>query len=170
MPTPAAPLPCDATSGLALPAGWPADLPLPEGLLVTRTEQRSGERLIATGRVAGDFHAVVTFFADALPKAGWTPRETEVDPLDAESDFRGEAEGEEVEGRWTAGRSAECPGQSKVTVLVGPGEEPDRSPSRRASPPPRPADDPGHAPAARRGTGRRPVPLRRAVRACRACG
>jgi hypothetical protein len=114
--TPAAPFPCDARSGLALPAGWPAALPLPPGLVVTRTERRSGDRLIAYGRVPGDFHRVVRFFNAHLPAAGLPQRNGQLDPLDAESDFAGTT----VRGRWTTGFSPECAGASAVTVLVLP--------------------------------------------------
>lgn len=114
--TPAAPIPCGAGTGLALPAGWPAGVPLPPDLVVTRTERRSGDRLIAYGRVPGDFHRVVRFFNARLPAAGLPQRNGQLDPLDAESDFGGAA----VQGRWTTGFSPECAGASAVTVLVLP--------------------------------------------------
>ena len=116
LPTASA-LPCSARSGLALPAGWPAQVPLPPGLVVTRTERRSGARLIAYGRVPGDFHAVVSFFDARLPVAGFVQRDGQVDRFDAESDFAGRT----ASGRWTTGSSSECPHQARVTVLVLPG-------------------------------------------------
>lgn len=112
--TPSAPYPCAATSGLALPQGWPGQVPLPPGLVVTRTERRSGDRLIAHGRVPGDFHAVVTFFNSSLSAAGFTQTDGQVDPHDAESDFRGST----LSGRWTTGTSGDCAGNSDVTVLT----------------------------------------------------
>ena len=114
--TPPVPLACGETAGLALPAGWPADVPLPTGGLVTRTERRSGDRLIASLRVPGDFHDVVRFFNARLPAAGYTQRGGQLDPFDAESDFVGAR----VAGRWTAGLSAQCDGHSDVVVLVQP--------------------------------------------------
>lgn len=114
---PAGPLPCTARTGVALPAGWPPAVPLPTGLVITRTEQRSGGRLIAYGRVGDDLHTVVRFFNARLPAAGFVQRNGEIDRYDAESDFVGRA----VRGRWTAGRSPECIGQSSVTVLLQPG-------------------------------------------------
>ncbi len=121
--TAAAPLPtgsafpCSARSGLALLAGWPAEVPLPPGFIITRTERRSGARLIAYGRVPGNFHAVVSFFDARLPVAGFVQRNGQVDRFDAESDFAGRTAG----GRWTTGLSPECPHQAGVTVLVLPG-------------------------------------------------
>jgi hypothetical protein len=114
--TPAAPIPCGARTGLALPAGWPRVVPLPPEIVVTRTERRSGDRLIAYGRVPGDFHGVVRFFNARLPAAGLPQRNGQLDPLDAESDFGGAT----VQGRWTTGFSPECAGASAVTVLVLP--------------------------------------------------
>ena len=113
---PAGPLPCTARTGVTLPAGWPAAVPLPTGLVVTRTERRSGGRLIAYGRVGGDLHTVVQFFNSRLPTAGFTQRNGEIDRYDAESDFVGRT----VQGRWTVGRSPECQDQRSVTLLVQP--------------------------------------------------
>ena len=113
---PAGSLPCTARSGVALPGGWPSAIPLPTGLVVTRTERRSGGRLIAYGRVRGDFHAEVRSFNTRLPAAGFAQRKGQIDPHDAESNFVGRT----VRGRWTAGLSPECGGQSSVTVLVLP--------------------------------------------------
>ena len=125
--TPTAPLPCTATSGLDLPRGWPSALPLPDGLVVDRTETRTGDRLIAYGRVPGDFHSVVDFFNARLPAAGFTQDNGEIDPRDAESDFSGSA----TRGRWTTGASNDCPGSAQVSVLVlpagsDPGEDGDK--------------------------------------------
>lgn len=113
---PASPLPCTARTGVALPAGWPPAVPLPTGLVVTRTEQRSGGRLIAYGRVGDDLHTVVQFFNTRLPAAGFKQRNGEIDRYDAESDFVGRT----AQGRWTVGRSPECQDQSSVTLLVQP--------------------------------------------------
>lgn len=133
--TPAAPLACGATRGLALPAGWPSEVPLPAGLLVTRTERRDGQRLIAYARVPGDFHGVVRFFNASLPAAGFTQSKGEIDPFDAESDFTGSR----VQGRWVAGLSPECDGSASVTVLVLPAGADVAQPSALPSsaPPPR---------------------------------
>ena len=123
---PAAPAgqpPCTARTGVALPAGWPTSVPLPTGLVVTRTERRSGSRLIAYGRVRGDFHPVVQFFNARLPAAGFRQRNGEIDRHDAESDFIGRT----VRGRWTAGLSPECKDQSSVTLLIQPGGTADGS-------------------------------------------
>lgn len=116
MTTPPAPLPCDASSGLPLPSGWPAALPLPAGLVITRTERRSGDRLIVVGRVPGDFRQVVSFFSAALPKAGFPQKDTEVDPGDAESEFAGAA----GSGRWKVGNAGDCPGRTDMTLLFAP--------------------------------------------------
>lgn len=114
--TPAVPLPCTATSGLALPTGWPDGVPLPDGLVITRTERRSGDRLIVSGFVPGDFHRVVEFFNTRLPAAGLPQRNGQIDPFDAESDFTGTA----LQGRWSVGLSIACRDAADLTVLVLP--------------------------------------------------
>lgn len=115
--TPSVALPCSAAVGLALPTGWPAAVPLPPGFVVTRTERRSGDRLIAYGRAPGDFHGVVTFFNAQLPKAGFRQLNGQLDPFDAESDFTGPGH----DGRWATGLSPDCADRANLTVLVTPG-------------------------------------------------
>jgi len=98
------PLPCSASVGLSLPTGWPAAVPLPPGLVVTRTERRSGNLLTAYGRAPGDFHTVVAFFNAPLAKAGFSQLNGQLDRYDAESDFTGPA----VRGRWKTDVSPDC--------------------------------------------------------------
>jgi len=86
-------------------------------LVITRTEQRSGDRLIAYGRAPGDFHTVVTFFNAQLTKAGFQQLDGQLDPFDAESDFTGPT----VHGRWKTELSPDCASSASVTVLVTPG-------------------------------------------------
>lgn len=119
--TPPAPYPCGATTGLGLPPGWPTNIPLPDGLVITRTERRSGSRLIAYGRVPGDFHHTVAFFNTHLPAAGFTQHDGQLDPHDAEADFTSTT----TRGRWTTGTSADCPDTSEVTLLVLPAAHPE---------------------------------------------
>lgn len=110
------PLPCSASVGLSLPTGWAAAVPLPPGFLITRTERRNGNLLIAYGRAPGDFHTVVTFFNTQLPKAGFQQLNGQLDRFDAESDFTGPA----VRGRWKTEASSDCAHAASVTVLVTP--------------------------------------------------
>jgi len=117
---PAAPLPCTATEGLALPAGWSPQVPLPPGMVVFRTERRIEDQLIAYSRVPGDFHDVVQFFDRQLPPAGFKLRNAEVDPFDAEGDFLGTS----VRGRFSVGLAADCDGQANLTMLVLPATAP----------------------------------------------
>lgn len=109
-------VPCTATIGLPLPPHWPADLPLPPGLVVTYTQTGTGGRLITIARVPGDFHQAVNFWNARLPPAGYRPTDGQVDPHDAESTFTGQA----YQGHWAAAPSPDCPGTTKVTVLVQP--------------------------------------------------
>ncbi len=115
--TPPVPLPCSTAVGLSLPTSWPGAVPLPPGLVITRTERRSGDRLIAYGRAPGDFHTVVTFFNTQLPKAGFQQLDGQLDHFDAESDFTGPA----ARGRWKTGVSPDCASSASVTMLVTPG-------------------------------------------------
>lgn len=114
--TPPVPLACSASVGLSLPTGWPVAVPLPPGLVITRTERRSGDLLIAYGRAPGDFHTVVTFFNTQLPKAGFQQLDGQLDRFDAESDFTGPA----VRGRWKTELSPDCASSTGVTVLITP--------------------------------------------------
>lgn len=54
------------------------------------------------------------FFAARLPAAGFTQRDSQVDPLDAESDFTGA----DVRGRWVVEGSAQYSGATDLTAPV----------------------------------------------------
>lgn len=99
-----------------MPAGWPPAVPLPTGLVVSRTERCGGGRLIAYLRVSDDLHTIVQLFTARLLPACFAQGDREIDRYDAESDFVGRT----AQGRWTVGRSPEGEDLSIVTLLVQP--------------------------------------------------
>jgi len=59
--------------------------------------------------VPGDFHLLVRFLNDRLPKAGYLQNNGQLHPFDAESDFAGKP----TRGRWSVGLSPACEGQAR---------------------------------------------------------
>jgi hypothetical protein len=103
-------------SPIAVPASFPADVPLPPGAVPVAYEQRSGNRQIVTTLVPEKFRPTLAFLQDAYPKAGFTLTGGEVEDSDAESTFTGNGR----QGRWTARVAPGCPAQTLTTVLVAP--------------------------------------------------
>ncbi len=103
-----------AQSPLVLPGGWPMDLPLPPGIVVTRTEKRIGNRLIIQGFVPDEFRSVLRFMQQRLPAAGYPLGDGEVEPDDAESNFSGHG----VDGRWTLRARPDCGKFTQISVAI----------------------------------------------------
>ncbi|MFI6357140.1 hypothetical protein ACIBJF_31850 [Streptomyces sp. NPDC050743] len=105
---------CPTAASLPLPKGFPADLPVPEGAVVTSVEHRTGGRLIVATVVRSSFDATLAFLRKQLPKAGYTLKNGEVEKDDAESDFSSTT----VLGRWTLRKMPDCEGGVYVTYLT----------------------------------------------------
>jgi hypothetical protein len=105
---------CPTAASLPLPEDFPADLPVPEGAIVTSVEHRTGGRLIVDTVVRSGFHTTLAFLQQRLPKAGYTLKEGEVEEDDAESNFSSPA----VEGRWTLRRMPGCANGVYLTYLT----------------------------------------------------
>lgn len=105
---------CPTAASLPLPKDFPADLPVPDGAVVTSVEHRSGGRLIVATVVRGGFDAALAFLQQRLPQAGYTLKEGEVEEDDAESNFSSPT----VEGRWTLRRMPDCAGGVYLTYLT----------------------------------------------------
>lgn len=105
---------CPTSPSLPLPKEFPADLPLPEGAVVTSVEHRSGDRLVVATVVRGGFDAALTFMQQRLPQAGYVLEEGEVEDDDAESNFSSAA----VEGRWTLRTMPACERGVYLTYLT----------------------------------------------------
>jgi len=113
-PAAATPGSCPTAASLPLPKDFPADLPVPDGAVVTSVEHRTGGRLIVATVVRGGFDAALVFLQRQLPKAGYVLKEGEVEKDDAESNFSSHT----VDGRWTLRKMPDCEGGVFLTYLT----------------------------------------------------
>lgn len=107
---------CPTAASLRLPKDFPANLPIPDGALVTSVERRSGERLVVATVVMSSFDRTLAFLQKQLPEAGYTLKEGEVEEDDAESNFSSAA----FDGRWTLRKMPDCGGGAYLTYLTAP--------------------------------------------------
>ncbi|MER6568272.1 hypothetical protein ABT288_19375 [Streptomyces sp. NPDC001093] len=105
---------CPTAASLPLPKDFPEDLPTPEGTVVTSVEHRTGGRLIVATVVRSGFDATLAFLHKQLPKAGYAPKDGEVEKDDAESNFSSAT----VRGRWTLRKMPDCEGGVYLTYLT----------------------------------------------------
>ncbi|MGW2722686.1 hypothetical protein [Streptomyces sp. NPDC001492] len=115
-PSATAPARCPTTASLRLPKDFPANLPMPDGALVTSVERRSGERLVVATVVRSGFDRTLAFLQKQLPEAGYTLKDGEVEEDDAESNFSSAA----FDGRWTLRKMPDCGGGVYLTYLTAP--------------------------------------------------
>ncbi|MET7381526.1 hypothetical protein ABZT08_22355 [Streptomyces sp. NPDC005526] len=113
-PADAAPGTCPTAASLPLPKDFPANLPVPAGAVVTSVEHRTGDRLVVATVVRGGFQATLAFLQERLPKAGYAPKDGEVEEDDAESNFSSAT----VEGRWTLRKMPDCEEGVYLTYLT----------------------------------------------------
>jgi hypothetical protein len=109
-----APRGCPTAASLPLPKDFPADLPVPEGAVVTSVEHRTGGRLIVAAVVRSGFDATLAFLQKQLPKAGYALKDGEVENDDAESNFSSTT----VRGRWAVRKVPDCEGGVYLTYLT----------------------------------------------------
>ena len=107
---------CPTAASLPMPKEFPANLPVPDGALVTSMERRSGERLVVAMVVRSGFDRTLAFLQKQLPEAGYTLREGEVEEDDAESNFASAT----FDGRWTLRKMPDCGGGVYLTYLTAP--------------------------------------------------
>ncbi|MBC9731087.1 hypothetical protein [Streptomyces sp. TRM68367] len=110
----AAPGGCPTAPSLPLPTDFPADLPVPEGAVVTSVEHRTGDRLVVATVVRDDFDVTLSFLQQRLPQAGYALKEGEAEQNDAESNFASPT----VQGRWTLRKMSDCTGGLYLTYLT----------------------------------------------------
>jgi hypothetical protein len=96
------------------PAGFPATFPLPAGMVVTSAEDRGTGGLVVSGVTATAFKDVLKGLQTDLPAKGYTPKNGETEPHDAESDFSSA----EYDGRWAVRELSQCGGQTLVSVVT----------------------------------------------------
>ncbi len=116
-PTPVCVDQVKAAGTRGVPAAFPTSFPMPEGAVVYATQQRSEGRTIVYAVVDSDVKTVLHGLQTALPKAGFTPKEGEVEEHDAESNWTGNG----YTGRWAIREVAGCTEQTSVTVLSAKG-------------------------------------------------
>ena len=108
-------LPClkDAKA-VALPAGFPSNFPLPAGTVITSAENRGSAGLVIDGVTATTFKDVLKALQADLPAKGFTPKNGETEPRDAESDWSSS----DYDGRWAIRELTQCAGQTSVSVVA----------------------------------------------------
>ncbi len=101
---------------VSLPPAYPSRAALPGGYPVTKVETRSGDRIVITAVSPKAFPATLADMQRTFSTNGWTLSEGEVEKDDAESNF----EGNGFRGRWAIRAIEQCPGNTSVSVVVGP--------------------------------------------------
>jgi hypothetical protein len=99
---------------VALPAGFPAAFPLPAGMIVTSAEDRGTSGLVVQGVAASAFPDVLKGLQADLPAKGFTPKNGETEPRDAESDWSSA----DYDGRWAIRELSQCGSQTLVSVVA----------------------------------------------------
>jgi len=101
---------------VSLPPAYPSRAALPGGYPVTKVETRSGDRIVITAVSPKTFPATLADMQRTFSTNGWTLSEGEVEKDDAESNL----EGNGFRGRWAIRAIEQCPGNTSVSVVVGP--------------------------------------------------
>ena len=96
------------------PAGFPSAFPLPNGMVVTSAEDRGTGGLVVSGVTPTGFKDVLKGLQTDLPAKGFTPKNGETEPRDAESDFSSA----EYDGRWAIRELSQCGNQTLVSVVA----------------------------------------------------
>ena len=96
------------------PAGFPSAFPLPSGMVITSAEDRGSGGLVVQGVTATGFKDVLKGLQTDLPAKGFTPKNGETEPRDAESDWTSA----EYDGRWAIREHSQCDGQTLVSVVA----------------------------------------------------
>jgi hypothetical protein len=99
---------------VALPTGFPAAFPLPSGMVVTSAEDRGASGLVVQGVSATAFKDVLKGLQTDLPAKGFTPKNGETEPHDAESDWSSS----DYDGRWAIRELSQCGSQTLVSVVA----------------------------------------------------
>ena len=99
---------------VALPAGFPTTFPLPAGTVVTSAEDRGTGGLVIGGVTPTAFKDVLKGLQADLPAKGFTPKNGETEPHDAESDWSSA----DYDGRWAVRELSQCGNQTLVSVVA----------------------------------------------------
>ncbi|HEX8095660.1 hypothetical protein [Jatrophihabitans sp.] len=96
------------------PTGFPTAFPLPAGMVVTSAEDRGTAGLVVSGVTATAFKDVLKGLQTDLPAKGFTPKNGETEPRDAESDWSSA----EYDGRWAIRELSQCGNETLVSVVA----------------------------------------------------
>jgi pectin methylesterase-like acyl-CoA thioesterase len=99
---------------VSLPTGFPAAFPLPSGMVVTSAEDRGTSGLVVQGVASTAFKDVLKALQTDLPAKGFTPKNGETEPHDAESDWSSA----DYDGRWAIRELTQCGSQTLVSVVA----------------------------------------------------
>jgi hypothetical protein len=99
---------------VSLPDGFPADFPLPPGTILYSVDNRGADGIVVTGVTATSFKAVLSALQTDLPAHGYTPKEGETEPHDAESNWTSAG----YDGRWAIREIPQCSGETLVNVVA----------------------------------------------------
>jgi hypothetical protein len=103
-----------AAKQVSLPSGFPADFPLPPGTIVYSADNRGQDGIVVTGVTATPFKSVLSALQSGLPAHGYTPKEGETEPHDAESNWTSAG----YDGRWAIREIPQCSGETLVNVVA----------------------------------------------------
>lgn len=99
---------------VGLPSGFPSDFPLPPGTVVFSADNRGQDGIVVTGVTSTPFKSVLAALQSQLPAHGYTPKEGETEPHDAESNWTSAS----FDGRWAIREIPQCAGDTLVNVLA----------------------------------------------------
>lgn len=103
-----------AVKRVELPGGFPVDFPLPPGTVPISAEDRGAGGLVVTGVTHAKFAAVLAALHHDLPVHGYSAKDGETEPHDAESDW----ESASYTGRWAIRELPQCSGDTAVSVVA----------------------------------------------------
>jgi hypothetical protein len=99
-------------------AGFPERWPFPPRTTVYHFENRGDEGSIVTAVSSADFRSILAFMNHDVVGAGYRIEGGETEEHDAEAEWAGAG----YHGRWAIRESADCPGETVIQVLAGPGD------------------------------------------------
>ncbi|MDT4932944.1 MAG: hypothetical protein QOK11_836 [Pseudonocardiales bacterium] len=103
-----------AAKSVALPSGFPASFPMPPGTVVTAADDRGDAGFVVSGVTPTAFKDVLAALQTDLPAKGFTMKDGETEPHDAESDWTSAG----YDGRWAIREIPQCHGDTAVSVVA----------------------------------------------------
>jgi hypothetical protein len=103
-----------AAKSVALPSGLPASFPMPPGTVVTSADDRGDAGFVVSGVTPTAFTDVLAALQNDLPAKGFTLKDGETEPHDAESDWTSAG----YDGRWAIREIPQCQGDTAVSVVA----------------------------------------------------